>query len=131
MPKVKSQAKTAAPAKKKAAKPAPIKTKAQPKKPPAKKAPAPKNDAPTKSTQQSKKKLVGDFNDKAYLQVILDLAKQSDNWAQVVSSINEGYVTRLGKAFGANNFKRDFGRRMSNKNPELRILAKEIFAEIE
>ena len=126
----KSQKKTAAPAKKKAAKPAPVKARAQPKKLPAKKAPAPKKAAPAKkSTQQSKGKLVGDFNDKAYLQEILKLAKQLGTWTGVISALNaNGYVTVQGNPIPMNNFTRDLGRRLKSNNAELKKLTEQIFA---
>ena len=124
-PAAKSQKKTAAQAKKKAVKPAPVKAKAQPKKPLAKKTPAPAK----KSTPQSKGKLVGDFNDKAYLQEILKLAKQLGTWTGVISALNaNGYVTVQGNPIPMNNFTRDLGRRLTNKNAEIQKLAEQIFA---
>ena len=127
-PAAKAQKKTAAPAQKKTVKAAPIKAIAPPKKAPAKKTSAPKKATPAKSTKQSTK-LVGDFNDQAYLQEILKLAKQLGSWTGVISALNDnGYVTVQGNPIPMNNFTRDLGRRLTNKNAEIRKLAEQIFA---
>ena len=128
-PAAKPKKTTASPAPKKAVKPAPIKAKAQPKKAPAKKAPAPKKAAPANSTKQSQGKLVGDFNDTAYLQEILKLAQELGSWTGVITALNaNGYVTVQGNPIPMNNFTRDLGRRLTNKNAEIQQLAEQIFA---
>ena len=130
-PSAKSQKKTVSSAKKKAVKPAPVKAKTQSKKPPVKQQSPQKKATPakSKSSQKSSKKIVGDFNDKAYLQVILKLATQFGTWTGVISALNaKGYVTVQGNPIPMNNFTRDLGRRLTNKNSEIQKLAKQIFA---
>ena len=115
----------AAPAKKKA----PVKPKAPAKKAPAKKPAAAKKSAPAKPAQKGGKKMVGDFDDKAYLQVVLASAKKSAIWSAIVAELNaKGYTTKQGNTIAANNFTRDLSRRLQSSNAEVKKLTEQIFA---